>query len=96
MDIILTLMAIVGQISDVKEASEDNTERVLIDAILGAFDALIAYKTQQFADTIESPEDFNTVMYEMMDMVNAAEIVEAIWIANSDESDEMPGGFSTN
>ena len=93
MDIILTLMAIVGQISDVKEASEDNTERVLIDAILGAFDALIAHKTQQFADTIEAPEDFNAVMYQLMDMEKAAEIVEAIWIP---DEDEMPGGFSTN
>ena len=93
MDIILTLMAIVGQISDVKEASEDNTERVLIDAILGAFDALIAYKTQACADTIETPEDFNAVMYELMDMVKTAEVVEAIWIP---DEDEMPGGFSTN
>ena len=94
MDTILMLMAIVGQISDAKEASEDNTERVLIDAILGAFDALIAHKTQQFADTIETPEDFNAVMYELMDMVKAAEIVDGIW--RPDESEEMPGGFSTN
>jgi len=94
MDIILTLMAIVGQISDLKEMSEDNTERVHIDAILGAFDALIEHKTQAFADTIKSPEDFNAVMYELMDMAKTAEIVEAIWIP--DESEEMPGGFSTN
>ena len=93
MDTILMLMAIVGQISDAKEASEDNTERVLIDAILGAFAALIAYKTQAFADTIETPEDFNAVMYELMDMVKTAEVVEAIWIP---DEDEMPGGFSTN
>jgi len=95
MDTILMLMAIVGQISDAKEASEDNTERVLIDAILGAFDALIAYKTQQFADTIETPEDFNAVMYELMDMVKAAEIVEAIWIPG-EEPPRQADGSSAN
>ena len=94
MDIILMLMAIVGQISDFKEMSEDNTERIHLDIILGAFDSLIEHKTQAFADTIETPEDFNAVMYELMDMQKAAEIVEAIWIP--DESEEMPGGFSTN
>ena len=95
MDTILMLMAIVGQISDAKEASEDNTERVLIDAILGAFDALIAYKTQAFADTIETPEDFNAVMYELMDMVKAAEIVEAIWIPG-EEPPLQEDGSSAN
>jgi hypothetical protein len=93
MDIILAFMAIVGQLSDLKERSEDNTERVHLDIILGAFDSLIEYKTQQFADTIETPEDFNAVMYELMDMQKTAEIVEAIWIP---DEDEMPGGFSTN
>ena len=95
MDIILTLMAIVGQLSDLKEMSEDNTERIHLDIILGAFDSLIEHKTQAFADTIKSPEDFNAVMYQLMDMEKAAEIVEAIWIPG-EEPPLQEGGFSAN
>ena len=95
MDIILALMAIVGQISDFKEMSEDNTERIHLDIILGAFDSLIDHKTQAFADTIKSPEDFNAVMYELMDMAKAAEIVEAIWIPG-EEPPLQADGSSAN
>ena len=95
MDIILTLMAIVGKMSEVRNDSDDSTERNLVTTIIEAFEAYISHLTQAFADTIETPEDFNTVMYQLMDMQMAAEIVEAIWIPG-EEPPLQEGGFSAN
>ena len=95
MDIILTLMSIVGKMSEVHNGSTDSTERHLVTTIIEAFEAYISHLTQVFADTIKDPEDFNAVMYQLMDMEKAAEIVEAIWIPG-EEPPLQEGGFSAN
>ena len=95
MDLILTLMAIVGKMNEARDSSDDSTERNLVATIIEAFEAYISHLTQVFADTIKDPEDFNAVMYQLMDMEKAAEIVEAIWIPG-EEPPLQEGGFSAN
>ena len=96
LDNILTLMAIVSKLTELHDHSKDGTERDHLFDIITEFESYIEYKTEEMAKTIQDPENTKTVMYQMLNLITQhdEDVVDGIWIP--DESEEMPGGFSTN
>ena len=91
MDVILSFMALVIQLTEYQSTVEDDGERMHLDIILGALDSVIEYKTAQLSKEVETTDDLKTVIYQLL----VPPTVDAIWMS-TEEPPLQEDGSSAN
>ena len=91
MDVILSFMHLVIQLTEYQSTVEDVGERMHLDGILGALDSVIEYKTAQLSKEVETTDDLKTVIYQLL----VPPTVDAIWMP-TEEPPLQEDGSSAN